>query len=378
MTFFAPLWLVGLLPWAVVTVWLLTGRREGTAVPFLNLWRGPEAALPRTKASMQVPPLAVVCAMLAMLLAILGAARPGWILSESKDRPLTTAPSTQKATIVYAAAARLPHAQVLVRIRNDSDQAEATLKVATVQSTIGLPPRGQEQNYFVDLDRLEKSTPIELDATHRGTLVDELAWPSFETRGQLPAEVTRMIDVYSKLRPTSPDSIRAVVTSVSVKTDEPGVIVASLDDSKTASGPIKAAPHPITANVDWSAASRQELRVVPQPGSGWQTIVKTDQHDLVAVRQSPARQVWVGFTSESWPRSSDFVIFWTNVLDWVGQGGEAFRFVSAQATPTSTASANPGKPAAPVDLSPGFLSAATLSIFAAFALWATCKNCAAR
>src|SRR5207249_962585 len=40
--------------------------------------------------------------------------------------------------------------------------------------------------------------------------------------------------------------------------------------------------------------------------------------------ERPARQVWVGFDSQSWPRSKDFVVFWTNVLDWLGEGGSGY------------------------------------------------------
>jgi hypothetical protein len=34
--------------------------------------------------------------------------------------------------------------------------------------------------------------------------------------------------------------------------------------------------------------------------------------------------VWIGLDAPDWPRRSDFVVFWTNVLDWLGQGGEVY------------------------------------------------------
>src|SRR5258706_9476666 len=75
MTFAAPLFLIGLLPWGLIAAWLLCGRRIKQSVPFLPLWEG---ALPRQKSrrSMQTPPFALAAALLAMLLAVLGAARP--------------------------------------------------------------------------------------------------------------------------------------------------------------------------------------------------------------------------------------------------------------------------------------------------------------
>src|SRR5688572_1701292 len=75
MSLLSPIWLLGLIPWAVVTVWLLRGRRKKVDVPFLALWRG-EMWGPRAKRSLERPPLALAAALLAMLLALLAAARP--------------------------------------------------------------------------------------------------------------------------------------------------------------------------------------------------------------------------------------------------------------------------------------------------------------
>jgi len=76
MTFASPLWLIGLLPWLGVALYLLWGRRKRRDVPFLELWRGP-AAVEHIKWKVSAPPLALPLALLALLTAILGAARPG-------------------------------------------------------------------------------------------------------------------------------------------------------------------------------------------------------------------------------------------------------------------------------------------------------------
>lgn len=75
MTFAAPLWLAGLLPWAALTIYLLWGRRKRVGVPFLALWLGPVEG-PRAKRKLAVPPAALVLALLALLLAVLTAAGP--------------------------------------------------------------------------------------------------------------------------------------------------------------------------------------------------------------------------------------------------------------------------------------------------------------
>jgi hypothetical protein len=80
--------------------------------------------------------------------------------------------------------------------------------------------------------------------------------------------------------------------------------------------------HPIAANGDWTKTIQDAKSAKPQ--AGWQPIVLVGEHVLVAVREMPARQVWIGFESPEFSHSSDFVIFWTNVLDWVGHGGDAY------------------------------------------------------
>ena len=56
---------------------MLLSKPEGTAVPFLNLWREADSAPPRVvKRKLTLPQPAIVCGLLASLLAILGAAAP--------------------------------------------------------------------------------------------------------------------------------------------------------------------------------------------------------------------------------------------------------------------------------------------------------------
>src|SRR5260221_6415900 len=75
MTFLAPIWLFSLLPWGVVTVVLLWGRRTKAPVPFLPLWHGPVTHR-RARRSVRPPPVPLLAILLAMLLALLAAARP--------------------------------------------------------------------------------------------------------------------------------------------------------------------------------------------------------------------------------------------------------------------------------------------------------------
>ncbi len=75
MTFAWPIGLLALVPLAAVVAWMLWGRRRRRVVPFLNLWRGPVQS-PPTKRSLILPPMSAILTLLAILLAILGAAGP--------------------------------------------------------------------------------------------------------------------------------------------------------------------------------------------------------------------------------------------------------------------------------------------------------------
>src|SRR5688500_16089804 len=112
MFFASPVWLALLLPpWALVAAWLMWSRRgERTDVPFLALWRGRAEESPREKREFRPPPIAVVAALAATLLAILAAARPGFEtpldgphITIILDRGLTMSVGERRAEVVKAA-----------------------------------------------------------------------------------------------------------------------------------------------------------------------------------------------------------------------------------------------------------------------------------
>src|SRR5687767_12711588 len=92
MSFASPIWLALLLPlWAAVAVWLMWSRRgERTDVPFLALWRGGGENSPREKRQFRPPPIALVAALVAALLAIVAAGRPMVAVGSAGEGPLVT------------------------------------------------------------------------------------------------------------------------------------------------------------------------------------------------------------------------------------------------------------------------------------------------
>lgn len=88
MTFLAPTWLLALLPWAAFAGWMLVGRRRRQRVPFLALWDAPEE-LRRPKKGFEPPPVSLLFALLATLLATLALSRPRTSFGHAEARHVT-------------------------------------------------------------------------------------------------------------------------------------------------------------------------------------------------------------------------------------------------------------------------------------------------
>ena len=435
MTFVTPLWLLGLVPLGGVVVYLLLGRRRQEGVPFLDLWRGPVKG-PRPKRQLALPPAAVALAVLAMLLAVVGAAGPGvweegagaqvtvildrgatmsagnryvdtaravdeelsrlrvrspvflhvvpgapqvpelgrwveramlfpptaldtsgavnqsvvsWLRDSSgpivvvTDRPVSVtnervvrvAPPgpVRNVGLTLVAARERPAAQVMVRVRNDSDADKAELRVSSAERetarAIELPPRGGRRDYFIDPEVLGDAVKVRLvidddfAADNTAWLVREGGPGRIEPRAALPAELRRMVEVYSTSRPPSPDAspVAVVRDAAALPAQSGGVVVAEAGESVAASD-VQVRPHAVTRDTRWSF--QRPVRLAPAPPQEWTAVVTIAGRPVVAVRESPVRQVWVGLESDEWPRTAEYVVFWGNVFDWLGGGERRF------------------------------------------------------
>jgi hypothetical protein len=107
-----------------------------------------------------------------------------------------------------------------------------------------------------------------------------------------------------------------------LKAEEAGVVLAPVTPPESARGAVSVATHPVVAGVDWNGVSRG-VAVAAAPGEGWTKVAWIGDRTIVAVRdEGAARQAWVGFESGEFARTPGFVVFWTNVFDWLGGGGE--------------------------------------------------------
>ena len=421
----APIWLLALIPWAVLATWMLWGRREQVAVPFVALWRDGEAR-PTSSRAVRAPSLPIILLLLTILLAILAAsspivsradaqsltilidrgvtmsardgigyryhraadllaphlrgpvrllAVPAWEEREVNAAVLTIAipampptavdtsadiaqaarrllASSEGAVVVFTdhpiefvdprlivvpppaaksnmgitllAAREKPAAQVMVRI-----DAEGPTKVGVVINSDGARVERSVDApgpLFIDMPRLGKTIDVTLspgdalEADNEAWLVREAGWPRIEPIATLSAEFSRMVQTYGKLRPPRADArVVSVVDAAGASAAEAVVLAPA---SNPVSGAVDVVDHLVAAGVAWRDVLA-DARIGGAVPEGFAPVIYVGANVAVAVRESP-RQVLVAIDSESLPRRADYVVFWTNVFDWLGQGGDAF------------------------------------------------------
>ena len=269
-----------------------------------------------------------------------GSSQPILILSDQpipvRDRLIQIPPASSVADVGIAllAARDRPSPQVMVRVRNQSDLRAASLVVScegiVQRQMIDLPARGDLRDYFFTPSRLAAVVSAELmvkddvTADDRAWLVREGDSPAIEARVAVSAELRRLIDAYQRSRPATDDSNRLAVVgeTAQLPLNAPAILLAP-SRASSISGPIRVVPGPLTDHVSWDQLP-MPVRISDDPPPGWTPIVSINGRAIIATRPDAPRQVWIGFDAPDWPRTTDYVVFWTNVFDWAGGGGEQF------------------------------------------------------
>lgn len=222
--------------------------------------------------------------------------------------------------------------QAMVRLRNDSSLAEATLRVTGGDSlAVHLPPMGSSGNYFVNLASAEPVIQAsvepggDIDGDDQAWVVRGRAWPKVVAPYPLPPAMERMMEVYAAHRPAGNEAIVSVLPLGNEMPDSPAMMVATESGPATQiSGEVQVEAHELTAALDWNAALRDATMAEGPPGEAWQALVSVGGRAVFAVREQPHRQAWVGFNSPGWGSSPDFVVFFARVFDFVGEGSERY------------------------------------------------------
>jgi len=120
-------------------------------------------------------------------------------------------------SIAHVAARISPVGQVQVRLRNQSSQTKTSMRVScdrreSARQEVELPAIGQTRDYFLAIDAAAKLIRAEIDVAddfagdNAAFLVRRGSWPAIEVRTPVFAELQRLIEKYSKLRPAGDDS----------------------------------------------------------------------------------------------------------------------------------------------------------------------------
>jgi hypothetical protein len=261
--------------------------------------------------------------------AIAAATSPNRVVVAITDQPLqpdvvaiAPDPVTDNVGIVHLAARQSPQPEVMVRLRNQSPRDQCSLKLltasATATQTVALPPQGKEKDYFFKLPKLGDVLSVAIDEpddfpldNHR-YLARESSFPKFEIAPNVPAEIRRVVEAYSKTHPPAEHAPAVTITSDEAVTG-PAVVVALNAQPLPAAQSIQVATHPVTANVQPAAFESMNVALPPKQ-SGWLPLISAGGRPLLASRDKPSRQIWFGFSSPAFSSTTQFVILWTNIL----------------------------------------------------------------
>ncbi len=242
------------------------------------------------------------------------------------ERAVKAAPTraVKNVSIAHVAGRISPIPQVMVRVRNQSDAKRAVIRLGDARQEVELPASGEARDYFMPVEagatgvRVEVEVLDDFAADNVAYLVKRGSWPKVEVRTPISAELQRLVDQYSRLRPAGDESKR-----IGLGEGDSEIVLAKLGAG--VSGAVTVAAHPITAaleRVDWQAMTAGGAGELP--AGDWKLLVRVGERAILAAREAPNRQVWVGFDTRLMASQPEFVVMWSAIFDWVGEGGEEF------------------------------------------------------
>lgn len=274
------------------------------------------------------------------------------VLSDQVDAP------TDEAPAVLAAGGPLPDNLALLELRLAHDDTgpsaplvrvenawrapdahrEIAVEVSTPhaghQSAHPLPPPGEQAWLTIPLPpdhapidgvveqvtvRLLPSPPDAWQADD--VLITRLTnpWPRIEFAAGLAAPVSRVLSIISDLRPPAPASPTIRVSTDPLAPEQPGIWHPPAITPAAGDMPVAVEALPFLEGL--ALARLADVALADPPAQqGWQSVVVADDRPLIAVREAPARQIWIGFDTTVLADDPAFVQFWADAIEWLGNG----------------------------------------------------------
>lgn len=206
----------------------------------------------------------------------------------------------------YAAAP----ASVTVTARSGSQSSSQSVDVMA----------GESSDVFLDLP-LDRTVEVSISPVSANALNDVAylartsAWPRPTIVGAVPASLRQFIEAYTKARPPGDDS-RQILISDTAREQDNSIHIDTSSPSVAATGEPALSDHQLVRNVDWTTI--RDGRIHGRPPAGATPIASFGGQPAIAI--GPGKRVWIGLSSPTWPLRPDYVVFLTNVLDWLGEG----------------------------------------------------------
>jgi hypothetical protein len=398
MVLVAPFWLMLLLPWGGLVACMLLGRPQRAEATAVFLWSSSAPERQSTRA-LRRPALWVVVVLAALLMAIAALSQPARlgparVKIEADDRPglaATVADGVTRMDRTLAEVtewARQRGVQVVtdepaVRVRiTDASNERDTQDLVPVLPREAVANAGVSRVAYTNGQVMlsianRRPTPIESvtlrrpDAAERVVMIDPIApgnsadrfvaiegmpaWIEFTLNGNdgyapddtarlaqaaggatlvvgagLPASVGRIARAYERARGVGS---RPVLLTRDTSFTGDAVVLGSVAPADLIEP--KVSPHTITEGVDWPR--RMATPTSAPPGDAWIVVASANMQPILAVRETPARQVWMALDEATLAQSVEFAVLWTNAIDFVSR-----ETVHAMTSGTATANQRVG------------------------------------
>lgn len=229
-----------------------------------------------------------------------------------------------------------PVPQVMVRLRNWSDQLAVDVTVrsadASVTQRVDLPSAGQSRDAFIDLPTLGDAVEVTVASGQRlgerAFLTRQTPWPRVRAVGPVPPAVARAIEAYGKVRLAGQGGqLISVTADESSLGGSQAVILIGNGPVAIASGPVAVSTDPLTRDLDWPALVAGSP-LVGQPPAGFRPLVAVSDRPVLAIETASdddrLPRLWVALHAPSDPQAVDWAILWTRLFDHLaGVGSDA-------------------------------------------------------